>query len=225
MRLITNLLFPQPSSCALCERKAAQGLLCRLCQQDIEMIDGQHCERCGRPHEGLCDDCVGRPETFFVMNRSAVRYNEKMKEVMSLYKFRGQETLAPLLADLLIPAFTRYYSSLAVQAITFVPIHEQRLKERGFNQAQQLAFLLSLKTKVPVINLLERNRMTEKQSKQHRSERLHRLEHAFSLRPNPPSLGNVLLVDDVYTTGSTVNECARALAKAGMKVYSLTVAR
>lgn len=225
MRMITNLLFPQPVSCALCERKAIHALMCRLCQQDIEVIDELVCEICGRPHEGLCEDCAGRPITFFQMNRSAVRYNEKMKDILSLYKFRGQETLAPVLGDLLIRANARFYGSHSFQAITYVPIHEQRLKERGFNQAQQLAFLLSLKTRVPVINLLERNRMTEKQSKQHRSERLLTLQHAFSIRGNPPNLEKVLLIDDVYTTGSTVNECSRVLAQEGMKVYSLTVAR
>lgn len=225
MKIIMNLLFPQPLSCTLCERRAIEGLLCRLCHKDIEVIAGEVCPTCGRPHEGLCEDCARRRDTFFEMNRSAVRYNEKMKDVISLYKFRGQETLAPLLAELLFHAYSAYFASQSFRAITYVPLHGQRLRERGFNQAQQLAFLLSLKTKLPVISLLERNRLTEKQSKQHRSERLHRLEYAFSLRPDPPSLENILLIDDVYTTGSTINECARVLAEKGMRVYSLTVAR
>lgn len=224
---VWNLLFPVQTQCAFCERKAPNGLICRLCEKDIQRIEGPLCTCCGKPMamEGSCEDCIARPQTYFVCNRSAVRYNTKMKDIMSLYKFRGQESLADVLAEWLEQAYQAYYAEISLDAITFVPIHEQRLRERGFNQAEQLALRLSRKTKLPLVSLLRRTRVTDKQSKKHRTERLAALRDAFEWQTGLEPIQKVLLVDDVYTTGSTVNECARVLAEQGIIVYGLTVAR
>ncbi|RXT04488.1 ComF family protein [Ammoniphilus sp. CFH 90114] len=226
MRLL-NLLYPVSKRCAFCERRAVSHLICRLCDKDIHRIGGLICSCCGKSveTEGDCEDCQQRPETFFLSNRSAVQYNDKVKEIIGLYKYRGRESLSSVLGEWLVEAYRSYYSSTSFQAITFVPIHEWRLQERGFNQAQQLAVYLSLHTKIPLVSLLSRTRSTEKQSKQHRAQRLQALQGAFQLRNTVSAGSKVLLVDDIYTTGSTVNECARILAKEGAKVYALTVAR
>lgn len=227
MKWLLNLLFPVPAPCSLCERRAYEQGICRLCLEDLNPINGEICDRCGRLSAGgaLCVDCSRRKETYFVCNRSALEYNRKMKEIISLYKFRGQESLGHTLAGFLENAFQKYYKDLAFDAITFVPLHETRMKERGFNQAEQLAAQLSQCTKIPLIPLLNRTRSTDKQSKKHRQERLQTLHDAFQVSLFSIPLKRILLVDDVYTTGSTVNECARVLAREEIEVYSLTVAR
>jgi competence protein ComFC len=222
-----DLLFPLPEKCGFCERRAYKNGMCKLCVKEVIAIRGSICERCGRPMDisTLCADCYRRKETYFVSNRSAALYNSKMKDMISLYKFRGQESLVHPFVLLLEQAYRQYYSRTSFDYITFVPIHEKRLKERGFNQAEQLAFYFSMRTKIPVISLLRRIQHTEKQSKKHRDDRLQTLSDSFQIKPHSCTTKRVLLIDDVYTTGSTINECAKILAREGIEVYSLTVAR
>ncbi|RKD22099.1 hypothetical protein BEP19_13600 [Ammoniphilus oxalaticus] len=231
MKNLLELLFPTPPSCVLCERKAVQRGFCKLCWESLELIDDQQrCERCGRAwsEKGTCSDCRRRSDTYFVCNRSAVQYNDKMKEMISLYKFRGLELLAASLALFLEQAYRTHYTELHFDAITFVPLHEKRLQERGFNQAEQLARILGKRVNIPVYSLLTRIRYTEKQSKKGRQARLEVLGESFAALPIPPSspsIKRVLLVDDIYTTGSTLNQCAKILADQGLLVYTLTIAR
>ncbi|MGA7273964.1 MAG: ComF family protein, partial [Candidatus Udaeobacter sp.] len=108
-----------------------------------------------------------------------------------------------------------------------VPLHPARQRERGFNQASLLAELLSAQASIPVKPLLERVRYTTTQTALDRSERMENLHNAFRLRKNADVRGlRVLLVDDVLTTGSTLNECARILKRASaFSVHAATAAR
>lgn len=195
--------------------------------KDIRFIEGPLCIRCGRSLEvqATCADCYRRADTYFFSNRSGVHYNEKMKSIISLYKYRGHEVLHRALTELLVRAYFKHYSEINFDCVTFVPLHPKRLQERGFNQAQQLAISFGLRMKLPVRSLLVRRRDTEKQSKKDKLNRLRTLANVFEYLPSTIPLRKVLLIDDIYTTGTTINECAKALAKNGEKVYSLTVAR
>lgn len=265
-RGILELVYPQSPKCRLCSRQAAsvdghgrgRGSLglCSLCYAGLLFLDGEICDTCGREMmagsegwavkgEGVlkqCDDCRrrGREQTFFQSNRSAVAYNRMMKDLLALYKYRGNEQLQELLGELLHQAYRLHYAGLSVDAITYVPLHPQREKERGFNQSRQLAEGLGRKLSFPVRELLVRNQETDKQSMKTRRERIHALRGVFAAAPLPAHFARarqeagvgdqverqVLLIDDVYTTGSTVNECARVLMELGYeKIYVLTVAR
>lgn len=223
-----EILFPIPNQCAFCDRSATNHGICKLCYQEIEPIHGPICERCGRAMKAatICVDCYQREDTYFLANRSAVHYNGKMKAIISQYKFRGHETLSCALTTFLEEAFRGYFAHIPFDCITFVPLHESRLRERGFNQAQLLAIQLGLRLKLPVKPLLTRTRPTEKQSQKDRRARLQFFDEAVQLLPlQSPPPARVLLIDDIYTTGTTINACAKALAKEGIVVYSLTVAR
>jgi competence protein ComFC len=203
-----DILFPVQKKCAFCDRRAHKLGVCKLCIKEVVFIEGSLCNRCGRSLEvsATCADCYRRKKTFFCRNRSAVKYNEKLKGVISLYKYRGHEGLLNTLSELLQKAFYEHYENMGFDCLTFVPLHEKRLRERGFNQAQQLAISLSLRTGIPVISLLSRSRPTGKQSKKDRTARLQTLSGAFHPRPHSHSLRRVLLIDDVYTTTYSVSK-------------------
>jgi ComF family protein len=114
--------------------------------------------------------------------------------------------------------------------ITFVPLSEKRELERGFNQAEQMARDLGRKLRLPVVPLLQRQRHTEKQSLKSRSSRLEDLQDVFSLIPEAPKQiqtpSRIYVVDDVYTTGSTLNQCAKTIrSRLDAEVYGVTWAR
>ncbi|WP_407870123.1 ComF family protein [Paenibacillus sp. P36] len=166
-----------------------------------------------------------------------------MKELLARYKYRGDERLKAVIGQMLVHAYHLLQEEMrefdtdpgsAKRLITFVPVSERRLLERGFNQAEQMAIELGRKVGLPVLPLLSRSKHTDKQSFKNRSERLDDLVHVFEI--NELLLKQLLgcqaasyviyIVDDVYTTGSTMNQCARVLGESlPAKVFGITWAR
>ncbi|WP_155987986.1 ComF family protein [Gorillibacterium massiliense] len=180
------------------------------------------------------------------MNRSAVRYNHPMKDMLALYKYRGDERLAHLMGKMLVHAYAKLREDCGAErqayfdCITYVPVSEERMLDRGFNQAEQMAHELAKWVQLPVIPLLCRTRSTSKQSFKTREERIKDMKGAFApdesgfhlLSRLPHQAGDlqhpqrIILIDDVYTTGSTMNQCAAVLASGRhTEVFGLTWAR
>jgi competence protein ComFC len=200
------------------------------------------CAACGRYE--ACPDCSRRSHTYLDVNRSAVRYDDKMKELLARYKYRGDERLQTVMGGMLVHAWNQALAkqnaiesdTSVLQVITFVPVSERRFMERGFNQAEQMARELGRRVGVPVIPLLQRVRHTDKQSFKKRSDRLDDLQHVFDvdeagvltctrMRGSFSSV-SLYIVDDVYTTGSTMHECAKVLkARMAADCYGVTWAR
>lgn len=233
---VKKLFFAETAQCLLCNRpygmdSSFNSLLagiCLSCKGKIRMMDEPLCPICGREMErqAICHDCERRAHTYFQSNRSAVSYTPIMKEWINAYKYRGREQLSAGLIDLLHQAYLKYYTGIKIDVITFVPLHAERLYERKFNQAEQLARGLSKRIGIPVAAVLQRRLDTMKQSRRGRKERLTSLIDAFQYAGKIPVSRSILLIDDIYTTGSTANECAKVLSKNGWdKIYILTVAR
>ncbi|OYD08057.1 ComF family protein [Paludifilum halophilum] len=233
-------LFPPPPSCRLCSTPVSPGLgsgiwdrICFSCRKGLPLIAPPYCRRCSRPlgerkEEDLCSGCRRSPPDPLDMNRSVLRYTAFPKELIRLYKYRGRERLAPTIAELMAEVLLR--QGWRGDVITFVPIHPDRLRERGFNQAERLAKGIARLVRLPLRPVLERIRPTSPQSLRSRRERLVALRGAFRLAPPPRRIRlsnrTVIIVDDVYTTGATMVECARVLKEGGAKgVLSLTFAR
>lgn len=211
-------------------------LLCPSCLEKIPWIQCIVCEVCGRYE--ACADCKRNRKVYFMRNRSAVIYDQCMKEWLSRYKYRGDERILAIFVEMLDHAF-RFYTFPSEKApfdcVTYVPLSEERLLERGFNQARQLAIGIGRRHSLPVLSLLTRHRHTEKQSFKSRAERLRNLRDALTIdltgarQLEQLDLRNpkrVLVVDDVYTTGSTINQCAKVLVEhLDVQVCSLTWAR
>jgi len=151
-----------------------------------------------------------------------------VREIIHEFKYGRQIHLRRLVARWLHAALDdERLRGRRFDVVVPVPLHATRLRERGFNQANLLAELLSAQTSIPSKPLLDRIRYTTTQTALDRSERMENLHNAFRLRKNADVRGlRVLLIDDVLTTGSTLSECARVLKRAGaLSVHAATAAR
>lgn len=240
---IHSLLSSRKEECLLCKQRSHLQLaelgLCHACFVRIPWIRQVCCPTCGRGES--CSDCVRRGQAYFLRSRSAVRYDDTMKELLARYKYRGDERLKSVVGHMLIHAYRllqaeagqSHHGSVS-ELITFVPVSERRLQERGFNQAEQMAVELGRRVGIPVVPLLHRSKHTDKQSFKKRSERLDDLQHVFEVsasvteefRGTAASSYIIYVVDDVYTTGSTMNQCAKVLRESlPAEVFGITWAR
>lgn len=202
---------------------------CEHCRQRWRRIVDTICEVCGRalPATEICSDCLQVEERDRVLNRSCVEYNDWAKEVIARWKFYGDELLEKPIACWMNEVIRKF--SIRGSLITYVPVHEQRYRERGFNQAERLAVQLGGQLHLPVVGLIRRIKNTDAQSKRSRYQRLEALQGAFGLTEGldlSKYIGqHVYLIDDVYTTGATVRECGKVLRANGITPISITFAR
>ncbi len=230
-----ELLF-WPSSCRLCGRlldRPGERVVCRACLSGLEPRRSSHCLLCGRFFDGaggphLCRACLGaRP--LYSLHRSCGPYEGRLREVIILMKFRRFSVLGKDLAGLARRALGEEWAVWAgLDGLIPVPLHPERLRARGFNQAEIVARVIGREKGIPVRSkALVRARNTPAQTSLEALDRRRNLAGAFVVRRPAEVRGKtLLLVDDVYTTGSTIRECCRALRRAGAReVRALTLAR
>jgi competence protein ComFC len=227
-----SLLYPPV--CAICGKSIRAGkYLCDQCEAKAVRISAPFCEKCSEPFDGsikgafTCANCAHRT-IYFEAAVAAYRGRGIVRQIVHEFKYGRQIHLRHLVARWLHAALDdERLCGLRFDVIVPVPLHPARQRERGFNQAGLLAELLSVQISIRVKPLLERTRYTTTQTALDRSERMENLHDAFRLRKNADVRGlRVLLVDDVLTTGSTLNECARVLKRAGaFSVHAATAAR
>ncbi|MRN54281.1 ComF family protein [Paenibacillus monticola] len=248
--------------------------ICVNCAAAIPWIVSPRCLKCGR-HVGCPDCNRGGETSPIICNRSAVAYNSVMREMLGQYKYRGNERYSALLGLMLDRAYLilkeerekeqrvqrssphstissffqnkRAASGILWQAdlLVPVPVSDSQLEERGFNQAERLADVVSQRRGIPQLPLLVRKHHTGKQSFKGRAERLADMKHAFAASPAmielfPNWLGamkpmdrplQIIIIDDIYTTGSTLRACAEVIQQMteayryDVEIYSLTWAR
>ena len=222
-----------PPVCALCGKDARREHLCRGCEAmlGLKAIKPPFCRVCGIPFasgsstpHACASCCIEKP--LFIAASSAFVYDGCALDAIHAFKYNGRVALARALG-----AFAAQASPCPCNGrpdvIMPVPLYKTRLKERGFNQSLLIAREISRlqKTQLDYANL-KRIRPTEPQVRLSAKERHSNVSGAFALeRPDAVRGKAVLLVDDVYTTGATIRECAVALNRAGAKVYAVTVAR
>lgn len=232
-----TLLLVYPPSCAGCGHaldSEASGPFCPSCLKTLDLVKEPFCPLCGIPYSTLtpnghlCGDCLAGAH-HFDRARAAGLYTGLIREVIHRFKYGGQTYLArPLVKMLTVPGkeLTRLHQ---IDLIVPVPLHSKRLRQRGFNQASLLARRFGTNLKIPVDYFaLRRSRWTEPQTGLSHRQRAANVKGAFDLtnRTKVRDKG-ILLVDDVLTTGETVNQCVRVLKKDGgaREVVVLTVAR
>ena len=193
------------------------------------MAPSEHlCPMCSHPMLGLvtCPNCDDRIWHLFAIV-AACRYDGVAGELVKCFKYGRDRTLAPVLSLLLVDAMNDpRLDGKRFDAIVPVPLHLLREREREFNQSSLLAARLGKYLGCPVKNLLKRTRATAPQAGLSRAERMQNLEGAFEVRKIPQEGASFLLVDDVTTTGATLDACAAVLMEAGAaEVCAVVVAR
>lgn len=199
---------------------------------ELPVLEEPFCEMCGKVFEGeitgefTCSNCLDRTWRLKAA-RAPYRSKEFVRDVIHDFKFNGQFHRLKLMGEWLTEGYHRFYADHEIDALVPVPLHPFRMWWRGFNQAHELALFLHKQTRLPLCNCLKRTRYTKIQSRLDRDERLKNQRKAYQVRRGFDLKGKTLLViDDVFTTGATVDSCAGVLKKAGAReVYALTVAR
>jgi ComF family protein len=197
-------------------------------------IEAPYCRQCGYPYPALevndasfvCSGCAEQ-KWYFEWARSGYRTDGQVIEAIIGFKYNDQYYQRARLVEWLTEVFEAHASNGKWDGLVPVPLYHRRLRERGFNQAAELADGLASKAKIPVKNCLYRYRETLSQARLSRSARWENMAGAFRMKRKFDVRGqNLLIVDDVFTTGATVNACAQALAKAGAAHLAvLTIAR
>ena len=223
-----------PSNCVVCGAPQPPGeLLCNSCRGTLLPIKAPFCQTCSRPFEGVIDgpfDCPNCEDwqPAFRCAVSAYLARGTMRELVHRFKYNGHFYLRSLLAEFLMEAVNDdRIQAIPIDAFVPVPLHPTRRRERGFNQAEALAQVLSRNVQVPVCNILARRVYTSTQTRFDRIDRMENLRNAFSLSENRPMRGkHLVLVDDVLTTGATLHNCAKTLLVNGAEsVRAITLAR
>ncbi len=204
--------------------------LCRDCIGGLVAVESPLCNCCGLPFEsrhGLdhrCGDCSASPKKFRIA-RAPLVYEQVFTEVIHCYKYKGKIQLARPLGELLLTAFRLFWDKDSIDVVVPVPLHLKRLRKRGFNQAYQLIRnWQTIAGQVPCDlsdfqiepDVLVRTVPTTPQTGLGRRQRAANIKNAFELVDEAKIIDKrILLVDDVYTTGATADECARLLLRHG----------
>lgn len=231
---IEQVLFP--SRCRICRtwlEIPGEKIVCGECLASLRPEESPFCLCCGAFFDGagephICGSCLESPPPF-ACHRSFGRYRGVLKDLILLYKFRGASLLGPILAG-------EAYSALGREeglwwegkALVPVPLHPKRERERGFNQSALLARELASRSGLEVVEkALVRTRNVPPQSTLEAVRRARNVRGIFDVKDPDRIRGRVIvLVDDVYTTGATIKECAMTLLKAGAaEVRGITLAR
>jgi len=234
---VASVLFP--SGCRICEAlltRADRVPVCDLCLNSFRELPAEICERCGQPcaeggdvdgDESVCRECRERGFAFDAA-RSFGIYDGALARAIVLMKYERIEPLGAWFAKRLIEAGRKLPPELAADLIVPVPLHRTRQKERGFNQVDLFGRPLARKLGLPYRPvLLKRERARPEKHLLHFEERWEAVRGAFVIREGG-RVDNlrILLLDDVMTSGATLDACSRALREAGAKsVAGLTIAR
>ena len=232
---LLDMLFSRAcEECGAALAEAEPGFLCWECRVGVRPVSVPFCERCGDPVPGTISGpfaCAGcrRMQPAFDWARSAVRYEGVAKTALRRFKYNAGTWLLDDLSHWLW-ALWRACPATAQTAdvVTCVPLHPRRERERGYNQAALLGKQLAGRIGIPFQErLLWRKRATATQTHLTAAQRAHNVKGVFTVPwPSRVRGARIVLVDDVMTTGATVNECARALrASHADSVMVLTVAR
>lgn len=235
---LLNLIFPQGLECPFCGGPCEAGDICNLCGEVFEGYRQEsRCARCGRfagkgalisnnTSAHYCYECR-RHDWPFVLVRAAGPYEGVLKEAIHRFKYNGRRSLAAYLAELMAGALRAEPLFAGVDLIIPVPVSGDRLRQRGFNQAALLAKEIGVMIKIPVDGRsLVKDFETPAQAGLSRSARESNLAGAFRVTNTAKVYGKqVLIIDDVFTTGSTMSAASYIIRHAGAKqVFGLTAA-
>lgn len=224
---LKNLLWPEV--CPFCGN-VHRGGACPACQNKLEelFIREPRCMQCGKPVRNMeqeyCYDCA-HTRHYYDQGRAVWLHRDPVKQSIYQFKYHNQREYGTYYAREMERCCGDFIRKINPEVLLPVPLHRRKRRKRGYNQAQILAQQLGERMGIPVeTQLLVRVKNTRPQKKQDHRMRKENLRHAFALRYRIRNVRSVLIIDDIYTTGNTVDQIARILKEAGVeKVYFLTI--
>ena len=223
---ILDLVFPR--RCPICDKpvKPYGGLICRECAGVPQPVGEYTCCKCGKPvepEEEYCSDCREKKHIYY---RGAAAFcYRSVSGSLYRFKYEGRREYADYYGREMARALDRFIEETGAghmpQVLVPVPCSAQRIRKRGYNQAAVLAQKMSEIVQIPVdTDVLKRSKDTKAMRTMSASERQNNLKKAFHAYGNSVRLKSIMLIDDIYTTGATVDACAQALLEAGAKEVS-----
>lgn len=227
VRKILDLFYPR--KCAICNRVLGKQEvdICQTCRRDIKPIQGSICLKCGKKineNKEFCQDCKNMSHVF-EWGVSCFRYKD-VKDAIFRIKYAGREDLIPYFAREIVSALRSDMMQMKADCLIPIPMHRTRKRKRGYNQAELLANEIGIRMQIPVIsNAVYRKIKTTPMKYLSVKQRQLNLKRAFIIGENDVKLKTIILVDDIYTTGSTVDSVATVLKRAGaLKIFVVTLA-
>lgn len=227
LRSILQAVYPR--RCPVCDGIVRQRgeKVCLECMGKLKLLTPPWCMRCGKKTEEgeeYCRDCRERKH-LFERGRALYEYDSAAESIYR-FKYGGRREYAEFFGEQIADYLGDFIRDLHPDGFVPIPLHKRRKAGRGYNQAALLAEVVGRRMDIPVYhNLLVRVRNTAPQKKLNPSERQNNLKKAFNIPKNDVKLKTILVFDDIYTTGATIDEAARALKAAGAeRVYFVTLA-
>lgn len=228
---VRSLFFP--AHCAHCGMAVrGEADFCGGCERAIERVRAPACGVCSQPFHGIidefeCPNCAGE-QFAFEFAVCVVRSRGPVRELLHRLKYGREVWIGRVLGELMLEGLEdSRFEGRTIDALVPVPLHPVRMREREFNQAAVMAGHVSKRSGIPVADIIKRVRPTGTQTRLDRRHRMQNLRNAFALRKNADVKDkSLVLLDDVLTTGSTLDACASVLLEHGAaSVCALTVAR
>ena len=224
--LLLDLIFP--GRCAVCDTVLPWGEkeICKDCKTKIEYLDGATCFKCGKPvdpKEEYCQDCQTKKH-YFVCGAALFSY-EYIRLSLYRFKYLGRREYAHFYGRQMAYRMEEKRKQWMPDALIPIPLHKKKMKKRGYNQAELIARELGRCWGIPVItNLVIRSKNTKPMKEIIGTDRQNNLKKAFKLGVNDVKLETIIVIDDIYTTGSTIDAVSKLCLEAGIRnVYFLTV--
>ena len=217
-----------PDVCPRCDKVIGRVGLCKDCKDTFKYIGEPICGVCGRTMESdgfMCEDCR-KLKHYFKRNVSVFEYKGDIKQTIYRFKYSNMRCYSEFFAEEAVKRYGKLIKMWKIDAILAVPMYAPKQRKRGYNQAEEFASALAKATGIKADRkLLKRTKDTAPMKMLSKQQRYENLLKAFAVSRSRPRYKRVLVVDDIFTTGSTIDACARVLKKNGVKeVYSLCIA-
>ena len=230
LQSLVSILYPPV--CPMCGRvvqsTGGRSVACRDCRRSLMYVGPNHCMKCGKPLDEengeLCFDCE-KTRHVYDQGAAVFQYSQGIKQSIYRFKYNGCRDFADWYGEEMYRICQEQLKLWTPQVIIPVPLHVSKERIRGYNQAELIAVELGKRSGIRVdSNILKRSRATTPMKSLNDQQRSENVEKAFTIYQNSIKYKKVVLVDDIYTTGSTIDACARVLKKAGVdKVYCLSL--
>ena len=227
MNYLKELLFPL--RCPVCDRPIPfrEGKVCKACKDKLQWIKPPYCMRCGKSlyqEKEYCRDCRDKKH-LFLRGRAVFEYTSI---AYSIYRFKygSRQEYAPFLGMCMAYALEDFVRQIKPDGLIPVPLSKERFAKRGYNQAELLARQVGKVLNIPVYShLVMRIKNTVPQKELNEKQRQNNLKKAFKMVPNVVKLKTIIIIDDIYTTGATIDALSEVFLESGTReIYFMTLA-